>query len=133
MEKMTMNKSTLIAFLLLVALSCRKKENNSFNQDNRNIKKDNIYFSARSVTDTINALVKINKFKQAHEFLDTLILKNKNNGYLYFERGYVKGHELEFKSAISDFTIAQNYNYSKLKCQKMIFFCEKMMTDGKSN
>jgi hypothetical protein len=121
------NKSKIIFFVFLIFCSCSRVNNNTYNNNEKNIRIGGEYFSAVKVKDSVNNLIKVNQIKKAHEVLNSLISSNSNNGFLYFERGYIKGYEFEFSSAISDFKTAQNFKYNKDQCQKMIYFCRKMM------
>ena len=68
----------------------------------------------------INKFVLKNEFDQANLYLDSLLLYNKNSGFLYFEKGFIKGLEFKFDEALNDYKKADNLKYKHNSCLRMI-------------
>ena len=50
---------------------------------------------------------------------------NKQNGYLYSERGFVELYKFHYEAALKDFKVAESLHYDKMQCQSMIQFAQK--------
>ncbi|WP_144913689.1 hypothetical protein [Mucilaginibacter frigoritolerans] len=81
---------------------------------------DNYGIDEKKLRITVKELTRTNKSDQALKLLDSLIYLNKQNGYLYFERGYVEGYNFHSAAAIKDFEMAKSLHYDNNACQSMI-------------
>jgi len=126
-----MNKSIIVLLTAMTIFACKHSNKNIEIGNNKSIQTGNTTISLNEINTKVDSLLKINKFKEASILLDSLILINKTNSFLYFKRGSLKAKKLDFDSALSDFQKAENLGYSRAKCQKMILFC-KSMKSGKN-
>jgi tetratricopeptide (TPR) repeat protein len=129
---MVINRGLLIVFLL-VFVACGRSANKKSDIMRRDIKRGNQYFSEKDILKEINTLDKIRDYPHAHVLLDTLILQNKNNGFLHYERGYIETGQRRFDDAIADYNKAKSLNFKPEVCNKMIFFCKYVSNYGKKN
>jgi len=105
----------LLAIFLFWGCISNKKKNLS-----ENIKYGNHYVDEKQISKIIRKLVDSNKSDQALKLLDTLNYSNKQNGYLYFERGFVEGYNFHHEAAVKNFKMAENLHYNKKACEMMI-------------
>lgn len=107
----------LIFFFMLFLFACKKKENHN---SLKTSKFDDHSINEKQLNKTIRQLVKSNNSDSAFKLIDTLMYLNKNNGFLYFEKGYLELRDFQDKAAMSDFKTAESLNYNKSECKKMI-------------
>ena len=120
-----MNRLSLIVVTCVVLFGCTENSKKHVNTKHvKNIKFMGQVVSAKNIRDTVETLIKAERFREAHSLIDSLIVANKDNGFLYYERGFIKGFESENESAISDFKTAEALHYNRHKCERMIFFDE---------
>jgi len=112
-----MIKKTLFFWLIMSIGGC----SNGYKRTG--IKMDGRYVDEAEIHQTVKGLLSSKKSEQAIKLLDTLILNNRGNGYLYYEKGFVKGHDFQCESSIDDLKIAQKLNYKKKNCQYLIDAC----------
>lgn len=115
-----MNKYLNI-FLIFSFLGCHKHEKHNLL---KNIRSDSRAFNENQIDKTIRQLIHSNRSDQALKLLDTLILYNKQSGFLYFERGFVDGYNFRPEAAIKEFKIAESLHYDKEECRRMIKFTQ---------
>lgn len=123
---MTLTEIKKTAFVLSCFLTIGCNENNKSKIED-NIRINNKILTERQVGSVI---IKLNEQKDsihAYLLIDTLFLYNKNNGFVYFEKGIIENFYSHYSIAIVDFQTAMKLNYSKKKCETMINASKSMM------
>jgi len=83
------------------------------------VKKDRLTIE-KQYAKKINQLVEAKNFQQATHLLDSLILNNPKDGYLFYLKGNTEGVNTQYEAALKDFKTAESLNYDKDKCERMI-------------
>jgi hypothetical protein len=115
----------LTIFLLFLLLGCHKNQKGNSLE---NIQSGS-HYGEKQIKATVRQLIDSNKSDQALKLIDTLISHNKQNGYLYFERGFVEGYKFHHGEAIKDYKIAESLHYNKTECQFMIQISQKAINE----
>jgi hypothetical protein len=120
------------SFLLLLTLiieGCNSQPNPMIHGPRKDepIDTNNKIYQTLKLRKTIGELLKNDQPNKAEHVIDSLILKNRNNGVLYFEKGMINVYSMNFKMALLNFSKADSLKYDKEECQKMILFCQKFM------
>ncbi|GAC1313845.1 MAG: hypothetical protein NVSMB24_37680 [Mucilaginibacter sp.] len=76
---------------------------------------------------TIVKMERDGKYKMANEFIDKLIVKDKENATYYFEKGIIESKLEDFKSSITNFREAEGLGYKKDDCEMMIQFNQSLL------
>ncbi len=107
-------KGTIIICLLFIVMGCKHAPKQAL------LKIDGhptYYVSEKTFIKTIRSLLKSNKSDSAFKIINEAFKSNKENGFLYFEKGFVEVYNLHTENALRDFKKAQKLNYNKAACK----------------
>lgn len=65
----------------------------------------------------------------ATKLIDSLLLVNPNNGFLFFQKGFLNEYNMHFNEAILCYKKAKDLGYDKKFYEDKISFCEKLLND----
>jgi len=110
------SKNTIVGFLILFSWSCG--DSSLRNSQDKSEKRPT--YDRKTIRKKINQLVEAKNFQQATHLLDSLILNNPKDGYLFYLKGNTEGVNTQYEAALKDFKTAESLNYDKDKCERMI-------------
>jgi predicted negative regulator of RcsB-dependent stress response len=123
-----MNKYCFFFFIFFI---CGCNDNSDRNQQ-KVITWKNREVTKQIIKNRIRQLVDSNKCDKGLRFLDTLIVLNQHNGFLYLQRGFLKMYKFNNEEAVKDFEMAEKFGYDPKECKMMILVCQKAIDEKKA-